>query len=53
MNGYTDTMVFLTVAQKAPTAMIEKGSRYAGVANQLGALIGSLISFAVVQLDAI
>ena len=53
LNGYTDTIVFLFMAKKIPKEMGESGSRYAGVANQAGAFVGSLLSFLVVQLGAI
>jgi len=46
--GYTDTVIYLKVTQEMHQQRIEQISRFVGLANQLGAFAGSLISFILV-----
>jgi len=46
--GYTDTVIFLKVGHKMKENEIEHVSRLVGLANQLGAFIGSVTAFVLV-----
>jgi len=51
--GYTDTVIFLKVSHEMQEDLIEKISRYVGLANQFGAFLGSVLAFLLVIVGAL
>lgn len=49
MYGYEDTLNYQLVHEKLDAKFFERGSRFMGVANQIGAFVGSFIGFAIVH----
>jgi len=53
INGYQNAILFQSIHKDFPSNLIEKVSQFVGMSNQIGAFIGTMISFILVISGAI